>query len=273
MPTIAHISDLHFGAEDPVVADGLLQDLADLQPTMVANSGDLTQRARASQFKAARAYLDRIPFPQLTIPGNHDIPLYDVTRRFLSPLGRYKRYITPNLAPRYDDEQFVVFGVNTARSFTWKNGRISLDQIEEIRNAFCSLPFAQFKVLVTHHPFVPPPNDPTPALVGRGDEALDVLDTCGADLLLAGHLHRHYNADAKTHYVRMKRTILVAQAGTAISHRRRKEPNAYNLITVIPPQVEIQVRAWNGRKFEPVTAVQYQKIENAWTRKETPGAA
>jgi 3',5'-cyclic AMP phosphodiesterase CpdA len=268
MPTIAHISDLHFGAEDPVVAEGLLQDLADLQPTMVANSGDLTQRARASQFKAARAYLDRIPFPQLTVPGNHDIALYDVIQRFLCPLCRYKRYVTPNLAPRYDHDQFVVFGVNTARSFTWKNGRISVEQIEEIRQAFCSLPFAQFKVLVTHHPFVPPPDDPTPALVGRGGEALDVLDHCGADLLLAGHLHRHYNADAKTHYVRVKRTILVAQAGTAISHRRRDEPNAYNLITLIPPQVEIQVRAWTGRKFEPVTAVRYQKIENQWTKKE-----
>src|SRR3954466_6730217 len=100
MPTIAHISDLHFGAEDPIVAAGLLKDLAELQPTLVVNSGDLTQRGRASQFRAARDYLARIPFPQLTIPGNHDIPLYDVTRRFLSPLGRYKRYITPNLAPR-----------------------------------------------------------------------------------------------------------------------------------------------------------------------------
>jgi len=74
--------------------------------------------------------------------------------------------------------------------------------------------------------------------------------------------------------VRIKRTILVAQAGTGISKRRRAgEPNTYNLITLIPPQVEIQVRAWTGSRFEPVTAVQYQKIENAWTRKETPGAA
>jgi 3',5'-cyclic AMP phosphodiesterase CpdA len=272
MPTIAHISDLHFGTEDPAVAEGLLRDLEAIQPALVVITGDLTQRARASEFRAARAYLDRIPFPQLTVPGNHDIPFYDVIRRFYSPLTRYKKYITPNLAPRFDHDQFVVLGVNTARSATWKNGRISLEQIQEIQNAFCSLPFAQFKVLATHHPFVPPPDDPTPALVGRGRRAMDALDECGADLLLAGHLHRHYSADAKTHHVRIKRTILVAQAGTAISHRRRNEPNAYNLITLIPPQVEIQVRAWTGKKFEPVTAVQYQKIENAWTRKETPGA-
>src|SRR5258705_9172875 len=166
MPIIAHISDLHFGTEDPLVADGLLTDLSELQPTLVVNSGDLTQRARAGQFMAARAYLDRIPFPQIMVPGNHDIPLYDLIRRFFFPLSRYKKYITPNLAPRFDHDQFVVLGVNTARSFTWKNGRISLEQIREIKSAFCELPFAQFKVLVTHHPFVPPPDDPAPALVG-----------------------------------------------------------------------------------------------------------
>lgn len=264
MAVIAHISDLHFGTEEPAVAEGLLSDLLQLQPTLVVNSGDLTQRARRGQFASARAYLDRLPFPQLTVPGNHDIPLYDIISRFLWPLYRYKKYITPDLAPRFDHEHFTVMGVNTARSFTWKNGRLSVEQIEHIRDSFCAMPFATFKVLVTHHPFVPPPNDPSPALVGRGRQAIDVLDECGADLLLAGHLHRHYHVDAKTHHVRMKRTILVAQAGTAISHRRRNEPNAYNLITVIPPQVEIQVRAWSGASFEPLASTRYIKVENVW---------
>jgi 3',5'-cyclic AMP phosphodiesterase CpdA len=268
MPLIAHISDLHFGTEDPAVANGLLEDLQQIKPDLVVNSGDLTQRARVRQFKAARAFMDRIPFPQLTVPGNHDIPFYDVMMRFFSPLARYQHYITPNLAPRFMTSEFAVLGVNTARSATWKNGRISVEQIHEIRQTLCALPFSQFKVLVTHHPFVPPPDDPSPALVGRGPEAMDVLDTCGADLLLAGHLHRHYSADARTHHVRIKRTILVAQAGTAISHRRRNEPNAYNLITLIPPEVELQVRTWTGQKFEPLTSTRYMKIENHWTRQE-----
>src|SRR5882757_8730976 len=178
MPIIAHISDLHFGTQDDEVAAGLLKDLAQIQPTLVVTSGDLTQRARRSQFKAARAYLDQIPFPQLTVPGNHDIPFYDFATRFLSPLARYQRYITPNRAPRFDHEQFVVLGINTARSATWKNGRISLEQIKTIQATFCPLPITQFKILVTHHPFVPPPDDHTPALVGRGKLAIDVLDEC-----------------------------------------------------------------------------------------------
>ncbi len=33
------------------------------------------------------------------VPGNHDIPLYDVLRRFLSPLTRYRRFIDDTLCP------------------------------------------------------------------------------------------------------------------------------------------------------------------------------
>ncbi|HYE21280.1 MAG TPA: metallophosphoesterase, partial [Tepidisphaeraceae bacterium] len=130
MPVIAHISDLHFGAEDSAAAEALLADLNAVTPELVINSGDLTMRARGAQFAAARAYLDRIKFPQLTVPGNHDVPLYDVFRRFLSPLGRYKKYITSDLAPTFATPEMVVMGVNTARSLTWKNGRISPEQIE-----------------------------------------------------------------------------------------------------------------------------------------------
>ena len=86
MPVIAHISDLHFGTEQPAVAQGLLDDLLEIKPDLVVNSGDLTQRARVRQFMAARTFMNRIPFPQLTVPGNHDIPFYDVMMRFFSPL-------------------------------------------------------------------------------------------------------------------------------------------------------------------------------------------
>jgi hypothetical protein len=60
--------------------------------------------------------------------------------------------------------------------------------------------------------------------------------------------------------------MIVAQAGTALSHRRRNEPNAYNLITVDPPRPLFQVRAWTGQRFEPAAATEYRKEGQEWLR-------
>ncbi len=97
MKKIAHISDLHFGTEDPMVATGLLEDLADYQPDLAAVSGDLTQRARHSEFIAARNYLAQIAAPKIIVPGNHDIPLYNILRRWLAPLQNYHETITRDM--------------------------------------------------------------------------------------------------------------------------------------------------------------------------------
>src|SRR5512144_1168606 len=101
MRTIAHLSDLHFGREDPVAVEALLEDLARVRPSLVAVSGDLTQRARVREFERARTFLRRLPWPWLAVPGNHDVPLLDVLRRFVSPLDRFRAYVAPNLEPVY----------------------------------------------------------------------------------------------------------------------------------------------------------------------------
>src|SRR3954471_22415928 len=104
MRTIAHISDIHFGRTDPAVVEGLIADFAGRRPDVLVVSGDFTQRARAGQYMAAADYHRRLPAPQLVVPGNHDIPLYDVIRRFFFPLQRYRKYITKDLRPVYQDE-------------------------------------------------------------------------------------------------------------------------------------------------------------------------
>jgi 3',5'-cyclic AMP phosphodiesterase CpdA len=262
---IAHISDLHFGREDVVVAEGLARDLQKVKPALVVNSGDFTQRARRRQFRAAAEYVRRLPQPQLAVPGNHDIPLYDVARRFLSPLGRYKRFIADDLAPTFLDEQIAVIGINTARSFTWKNGRISLAQISAIGRFLESVPRERFKVVVTHHPFIPPPGEEgAVALVGRAARALEVIEKGGVDLLLAGHLHHGYTGDVRTFYPSTRRSIVVVQAGTAISHRVRHEPNGYNLIQLEGRRITVQVRRWDGSRFVPVDTVVYVLRGNRW---------
>src|SRR5688500_3797681 len=134
MRTIAHLSDLHFGDTDAAVVERLIEKVRELNPDMLIVSGDLTQRARSSQFQDARAFLDVLPLPQIIVPGNHDVPLYNVIRRFLSPLARFRKYITSDLTPEYHDDELAVFGINTARSLTIKGGRVSEEQVEKLKD-------------------------------------------------------------------------------------------------------------------------------------------
>lgn len=266
MKTVAHISDLHFGKEDPEVAEGLVRDLHRQQPALVVISGDFTQRARRAQYKAAAEYIKRLPQPRLSVPGNHDVPLFDVVRRFLSPLDRYRQYISSELLPRYSDEELTVLGINTARSLTWKSGRISIAQIQKIEHILSGLPESHFKVVVTHHPFIPPPGqqDTGVNLVGRAARALKVFEQCGVDLMLAGHLHHGYTGDIRTFYPSSEHSIIVAQAGTAISNRVRHEPNGYNLIRLKEERIEVEVRQWMKTAFSEAGKAAFTLEDGQW---------
>src|SRR6266550_2681089 len=129
MRTLVHLSDLHFGRVDEQIIEPLISAVTEINPDLVAVSGDLTQRARSRQFRDARAFLNALPQPQIVVPGNHDVPLHNVFTRFLRPLDKYKRHITGDLHPTYVDDEIVVVGVNTARSLTIKGGRINADQV------------------------------------------------------------------------------------------------------------------------------------------------
>ncbi len=264
MRTIAHLSDLHFGTEIPAVAEALVRELQARPPSLVVVSGDLTQRARSSQFVAARDYLARLPQPQLVVPGNHDVPLFDVVRRFLAPLARYRRFITANLDPSFVDDELHVTALNTARSFTWKSGRISIAQLDLLRRRLHEAGTRR-KIVVTHHPFIPPPNATGIALVGRAALAIPLLNAGHVDLLLAGHLHCGYAGDIRPHYPSERRAVIAAQAGTAISGRTRDEPNAYNWITLDRDRITIAVRAWNGRSFGAIRESIYESTVDGWT--------
>jgi 3',5'-cyclic AMP phosphodiesterase CpdA len=266
MRIVAHLSDLHFGTEDVTIADAVRQDVATARPDLVVVSGDLTQRARSTQFRSAAEYLATLPSPQLIIPGNHDIPLYNVWRRFRHPLTRYRKDITSDLNPVYRDAEMLVMGLNTARSATWKNGRISMYQIKLMEEMFRAAGPELFKVVVTHHPFIPPPGDAGTgiALVGRATRALEIIDRGGVDLLLAGHLHTGYTGDVRTYYPGTSRSVIVAQAGTAFSRRLRSSPNAWSLITLHRRHIAIDFRAWDGHKFRSTGVAAFSLTENGW---------
>src|SRR4051795_12253906 len=136
MARLVHLSDLHFGAHDEDLVEGLEGRADELNPDLIVISGDFTQRARTEQLKEACRFLEELReagHEVLGVPGNHDVPLYDVLRRFLSPLTRYRRYIDDTLCPFIEFAGVAVLGINTARSLTFKDGRISETQVEFIR--------------------------------------------------------------------------------------------------------------------------------------------
>src|SRR6266550_2804741 len=148
MRTLVHLSDLHFGSVDEQLIEPLISAVTAINPDLVAVSGDLTQRARSHQFREARAFLDALPKPQIVVPGNHDVPLHNVFTRFVRPLDKYKRYITENLRPFYHDEEIAVLGVNTARSLTFKGGRINEAQLEWMGERLAASNSEAVKVIV-----------------------------------------------------------------------------------------------------------------------------
>ncbi|AWU93511.1 metallophosphoesterase family protein [Azospirillum ramasamyi] len=267
MKRLAHISDLHFGRIDPHVVEGLLADLTVQAPDLIVISGDFVQRAKVRHFEEARAFLEKLPFPYMAVPGNHDIPVYNVFKRFTDPFGNYRRYITSDFSPLHVDNEIAVLGINTTRPviMDFSEGRMNKKQIARVREVFCGMPDTVFKVLFTHHPFLPPPDMPKTQLVGRHKLALPALESCGVDLLLAGHLHKAYSGDIMSFHTQIARSILVAQASTATSTRLRNETNAYNLITVDMPTVTFEVRSWEGAAFTGGLVSTYRKHGHRWT--------
>jgi 3',5'-cyclic AMP phosphodiesterase CpdA len=253
MRTLVHISDLHFGRVDPALLEPLAQAIAAAQPDVLAISGDLTQRARAAQFEQAAAYLRTLPQPQIVVPGNHDVPLYDVVRRFLAPLQRFRRYISAEEFPSFQDEEIAIVGLNTARSLTFKGGRINHAQVEEVARRFRGLPEAVTRIVVTHHPFDLPAGGDESDLVGRASMAMTAFSGCGVDLFLSGHLHASQAGNTAQRYRIDGYAALVVQAGTATSTRGRGEANAFNVLRIGATDMHLVTWHWqaDAGRFAP----------------------
>lgn len=279
MARIAHLSDIHFGANSPRIVSATEAWLAEHQPDLVIISGDFTQRARVDQFRAASAWLNRLRAAGhrlLVVPGNHDIPLYDIVRRFGAPLDRYRRYIANDLCPWFEDDEVAILGLNTARSLTIKDGRINHDQMRMLRERFATVRPEKTRILVTHHPLFAMPigkgNELSEA-VGQHDDAVQAVCEAGIHIALAGHFHRTY-AEAADRMVANAGGALVIQAGTATSTRlRNAEPQSFNWLHVRHHDaIELQVIVWDGASFQRGHHVYYRHADQVWTTREMADA-
>lgn len=260
MKTIAHLSDLHFGAEDAAIAHALEDDLAAAAPNLIAVSGDVTQRARPREFDAARAWIDRLPGAKVVVPGNHDVPLWDVVRRAVRPFERYRRAFG-ELEPLWEDDELLVMGVNTARSMTISSGRINESQVERVRERIAEDAARRLRVVVAHHPFV----EAHHGVVGRGHSAMREFAEAGLDLVLAGHHHTVFTGLLGDWHVGLTSSMLVSHASTALSHRRRGgEKNGWTRIDVEPDQIAFHVREWDGTRFLLAKEACFRRAGSRW---------
>lgn len=246
MRTLLHLSDLHFGRIDPVIVDPLRCAIQDANPDLVAISGDFTQRARHRQFAEARSFVQSLDVKTLVVPGNHDVPLFDVVERFAAPLMRYRKYISADLEPEYVDEEMIVLGVNTARAWVipFGEGRINEQQVDRLVDRLAALPSTLLRVIVTHHPFDLPPGVEERRLVGRSAMAMAKLASVSADLFLSGHLHISHTSCSAARYHAAGHSALIVQAGT-VSTRSRGEQPSFNVLRMQRPEIDVTRHSWD----------------------------
>jgi len=229
MSVLLQISDTHFGTEQIPVMSALLQLHEQLQPEVVVVSGDITQRARRSQFRAARQFFAQLGARKLlVIPGNHDIPLLNVALRVLAPYANFARAFGRDLQPEFESADLLVICVNTTRARRHTVGEVSTQQITHVAQRLAAAKTAQLRVVVTHQPVhVITAADKGNVLRGH-QTAIETWAEAGADIILGGHIHLPY---VRPLPATPARTLWAVQAGTALSTRVRSgKPNSVNVI-------------------------------------------
>lgn len=232
MTLLVQISDPHFGTESAPVVEALVRLVHAKAPELVVISGDLTQRARRSQFRAAREFVDRLDAPAaLVVPGNHDIALFNLAARLLRPYANLRRAFGRELEPCHDSEALLVVGVNTTRRYLHQRGAVSARQIERVAHRLAAARAEQLRVVVTHQPVHVTSGEPRANLLRGHERALQRWAAAGADLILGGHGHLPFVQPLHEHHAGLVRRVWAVQAGTAVSSRLRHDAtNSVNLV-------------------------------------------
>lgn len=226
MRQILHVSDIHFGPPHlEKVAEGVVSLASARKPDLVVISGDLTIRAKRRQFEDARRFVERIETasgaPTLSVPGNHDVPLYRFWERAFAPYGAYQRYFSPQLEPELEDDEMVVIGINSAHGWTEKDGRITRRRLAELDRRLAQVPAEKAKVMVVHHELAPAPRFDSLRVMSGAAEAVDLFTRHGVELVLSGHLHQAFLASSEAYYPSGRPPVLILHAGTTTSSRGR----------------------------------------------------
>lgn len=253
MRQLLHLSDVHFGPLFvPEVAAGALALAERRRPDVVVISGDLTQRATTQQFRDARAFVDDIEalgLPTLTVPGNHDVPMYRhfFFQRVFSPYGAYRRHFSPDLEPTFQDDELFLLGLNTAYNWTVKDGRLTRAKLHRVAEQLAAVPPELARIVVAHHHLIPPPRYDTQRVMKNAYETVETLSRGGVELVLSGHLHQAYVGSSEAYYPTGRRPVLLLHSGTSTSSRGRgseRRRNTANWVVIDDREIAISHLGW-----------------------------
>ena len=268
---IAHLSDVHFGRiSHPAIVGALVDEVNGAEVDLVVVSGDLTQRARRREFRAAKAMIDLFEAPVIVVPGNHDVRAWwhNPFARVWRSTDRFRDMITSERVPTFVGEGVVAVGVNSAHGLTIKGGRIRPSALAAMEAVFAEAPADAFRVLVLHHHLL--------RLEALGDhdvargarKALAAARRSRVDLILCGHLHRSHVVPVEVAPPSPRdpdgHRIVVASAGTATSSRGRAEnagANFYNWITIGPDTFTVAERQFDAdtETFHEVRSIPFDR--------------
>jgi 3',5'-cyclic AMP phosphodiesterase CpdA len=268
MLTVLHASDLQCGRPfRPSAADALVTLAAETSPDVVVVSGDLTQRAKVREYVMASSLLRRLPgVPCIVTPGNHDVPLYRIWERALTPYRNWRRHILPalNTVTAVDGATFVALNSSAPRRAI-VNGRIDDDQVDFARRAFRSAPPDDIRALVIHHHFVPVPDGKGGKPLPRAKHLVAEFESMGADLVLGGHVHQtHLSTSRQLLGDEGRIGLPLITCGTTTSWRGRGPEvglNSLNVVRISPTRIEVvpHLMAEGDDRFEPTEAVVFPR--------------
>ena len=257
MLTVLHTSDLQVGKPyRPEAAEALVRKVEQVRPDLVVVAGDLTQRAKAEEFRIARALLVRLgPAPVVVTPGNHDVPLYRFWERLATPYRNWKRFVSSELdtVTRLDGATVVALNSSAPRRAI-VGGRLGDHQVALARLAFEQSPAPDVRILVVHHHFVVTDDGSGGSPLPGARSHLDAFSHMGIDLLLGGHVHQTRVLPPDD--PRTAAPFPVVSCGTTTSWRGRGEEvdaNSLNVIEIGTDEIRVVPHRLSREhhRFEP----------------------
>ena len=261
---LVQISDLHFGRERPDLLAPLIQAIAEAAPDLVVMAGDFVQRARASQFRPAREFMDALGVPWLAVPGNHDVPLYNLPERAFAPYAAYSKFISADREPVRIYPGIEVVGLDTTDPRAHQRGKVTAAQIDRIAEYISRNVGRKTVFIVAHHPFHHAELIEKKLML-RAPDALETWSHCGPHVVLSGHLH-HWRVEPFVARKGVQQTLQI-HTGTGLSSRLRGEPNDFAIIDTKGDGLKVTRMAVTegATHFEPRESHVFRRGVAGWT--------